>query len=44
MELKDKDLVSVQEARNLLEQAKAAQKELARMDQRQIDRIVQAIC
>lgn len=43
MELKDKDLVSVQEARNLLEQAKAAQKELARMDQRQIDRIVQAI-
>ncbi|WP_230399074.1 acetaldehyde dehydrogenase (acetylating) [Novisyntrophococcus fermenticellae] len=43
MELKDKDLVSVQETRNLLEQAKAASKELARMDQQQIDRIVKAI-
>lgn len=43
MELKDKDLVSVQETRNLLEQAKAASRELARMDQQQIDRIVKAI-
>lgn len=43
MELKDKDLVSVQETRNLLEQAKEASKELARMDQQQIDRIVKAI-
>src|SRR5699024_1891520 len=43
MELKDKDLVSVQEARHLLAQAKAAQAALARTDQQQIDRTVQAI-
>ena len=43
MELRDKDLISVQETRNLLAEAKDAQKELARMDQQQIDRIVKAI-
>lgn len=43
MELKDKDLVSVQETRNLLLEAEKAQRELARMDQDQIDRIVKAI-
>lgn len=43
MELKDRDLISVQETRELLKAAQKAQKELARMDQRQIDRIVQAI-
>lgn len=43
MELKDKDLLSVQEVRNLLEKAKAAQQELSGMDQQQIDRIVKAI-
>lgn len=43
MELKDKDLISVQEARNLLKEAKAAQQELAKMNQQQIDRIVEAI-
>lgn len=43
MELKDKDLVSVQETRNLLKTAYEAQKKLAAMDQRQIDEIVRAI-
>lgn len=43
MDLKDKDLISVQEARNLLREAKAAQQELARMNQQQIDKIVEAI-
>lgn len=43
MELKDKDLVSVQETRNLLLEAEKAQRELAHMDQDQIDRIVKAI-
>lgn len=43
MELKDKDLTSVQETRNLLSQAYEASKKLAKMDQRQIDVIVRAI-
>ncbi len=43
MELKDKDLISLQETRNLLTEAVRAQKELALMDQGQIDRIVEAI-
>ena len=43
MELKDKDLLSVQETRTLLGQAYEAQKELARMSQQQIDGIVKAI-
>lgn len=43
MELTDKDLLSVQETRNLLKQARRAYEVLARMDQGQIDRIVKAI-
>ena len=43
MDLKDKDLLSVQEVRNLLKEAKAASEKLAEMDQNQIDRIVKAI-
>lgn len=43
MELKDKDLLSVQEVRNLLKEAKKAQQELEKMDQQKIDRIVKAI-
>lgn len=43
MELVDKDLMSIQETRLLLEKAKEAQKKLAQMDQQQIDRIVKAI-
>ncbi len=43
MELKDRDLISVQETRELLAQANEAAKKLALMDQRQIDTIVKAI-
>lgn len=43
MELKDNDLISVQEVRNLLREAKEAQIKLACMDQNQIDKIVKAI-
>lgn len=43
MELKDKDLLSVQEVRTLLEEAKEAQKKLAQMGQEEINRIVKAI-
>lgn len=43
MELLDKDLISVQETRNLLTQAHEAAKKLADMNQQQIDRIVAAI-
>ena len=43
MEL-DKDLLSRQEARDLLKQAAAAQKQLAAMPQQQLDTIVKAIC
>ena len=39
MEL-DKDLASIQEARDLVRKAKAAQAVLAEMDQQQVDRIV----
>ncbi len=39
----DKDLQSIQEVRDLLRQAKQAQKALAAMDQGQIDRITQAV-
>ena len=42
MEL-DKDLASIQEARNLVKKAKAAQAVLAEMDQQQVDRIVAAM-
>lgn len=43
MELTDKDLLSVQEARRLLREAREAQEKLAAMSQQQIDRIVKAI-
>lgn len=43
MELKDKDLLSLQEVRTLLGEAKKASEKLAEMDQRQIDSIVKAI-
>lgn len=42
MEL-DRDLASIQEARDLVKKAKAAQTLLADMDQRQVDRIVEAM-
>ena len=42
MEL-DKDLLARQEARAMAKQAEIAQKQLARMDQGQIDRIVEAV-
>ena len=43
MKLIDKDLMSMQEVRELVGNAKEAQKELARMDQDQVDRIVKSI-
>ncbi|MCI1305525.1 MAG: acetaldehyde dehydrogenase (acetylating) [Lachnospiraceae bacterium] len=43
MKLIDKDLISMQEVRDLVESAKEAQKELARMDQAQVDHIVRCI-
>ena len=42
MEL-DRDLASIQEARDLVKKAKAAQAVLAEMDQQQVDRIVAAM-
>ncbi|WP_297209667.1 acetaldehyde dehydrogenase (acetylating) [uncultured Flavonifractor sp.] len=43
MQLIDKDLLSMQEVRELVEAAKVAQQELAAMSQAQVDRIVRAI-
>ena len=43
MQLYDKDLLSVQEVRELVEKAKAAQEELAGKSQQEVDRIVRAI-
>ena len=43
MKLIDKDLMSVQEVRELVEAAKEAQRELTRMNQEQVDRIVRSI-
>ncbi|MGL5244053.1 MAG: aldehyde dehydrogenase family protein, partial [Sarcina sp.] len=43
MELLDKDLVSIQEVRNLIRNAKEAQKKLVNMSQDQIDRITKSI-
>ena len=43
MQLYDKDLLSMQEVRELVEGAKEAQKELANMSQSQVDHIVRAI-
>ncbi|MCB2296397.1 acetaldehyde dehydrogenase (acetylating) [Clostridium tagluense] len=40
----DKDLVSIQEVRNLIANAKLAQKKLGQMSQNEIDKIVKAIC
>ncbi|MCD7735953.1 MAG: acetaldehyde dehydrogenase (acetylating) [Lachnospiraceae bacterium] len=43
MKLIDKDLMSVQEVRELVDSAKEAQRELARLDQAQVDHIVRCI-
>lgn len=43
MELRDKDLISIQEVRALIGKAKEAQKKLAEMSQAEIDKIVKAI-
>ena len=43
MQLYDKDLLSVQEVRTLVEKAKNAQKELALKNQREVDEIVSSI-
>ena len=43
MELYDKDLLSVQEVRELVATAKAAQKEFAKFTQEQVDKIVKSI-
>lgn len=43
MELRDKDLVSIQEVRILIAKAKEAQIKLAKMSQQEIDKIVKAI-
>nr|WP_315529293.1 acetaldehyde dehydrogenase (acetylating) [Carnobacterium maltaromaticum] len=43
MTIQDKDLVSIQEVRDLIGHAKKAQKELANMSQQQIDTICEAI-
>ena len=40
----DKDLMSIQEVRDLIAKAKLAQKKLGEMNQSEIDRIVKAIC
>ena len=44
MQLTDKDLVSIQEVRNLMKEAKEAQKQLATMNQEQIDKIITYFC
>ena len=43
MQLYDKDLLSMQEVRDLVEAAKEAQKELAAKSQAEVDHIVKAI-
>ena len=43
MQLYDKDLLSVQEVRELVEKAKAAQQELAAKSQAEVDRIVKSV-
>jgi len=43
MELADRDLISIQEARNLINAAHAAQKQLAKLSQAEIDRICEAM-
>ena len=43
MQLYDKDLLSVQEVRELVERAKAAQQELSEKSQQEVDAIVKSI-
>ncbi|RDY23495.1 acetaldehyde dehydrogenase (acetylating) [Romboutsia maritimum] len=43
MTLIDRDLVSIQEVRGLIKEAKTAQEELSNMSQNQIDKIIEAI-
>lgn len=43
MNLTDKDLLSIQETRNLIKQAKVAQRELAKLSQEEIDLIVKTM-
>lgn len=43
MKLEDKDLISIQETRNLIKQAKLAQAKLAQLSQEEIDTIVKAM-
>ncbi|MCC0635858.1 acetaldehyde dehydrogenase (acetylating) [Clostridioides sp. ES-S-0001-02] len=43
MEILDKDLLSIQEVRNLVKKAKEAQVKLSRMNQEQIDKIVKSM-
>lgn len=43
MQLQDKDLLSIQEVRDLINEAKEAQKILAKMNQYQINKIIEAI-
>lgn len=43
MQLYDKDLLSVQEVRELVEKAKAAQEELSQKSQAEVDAIVKSI-
>ncbi|MBQ7953293.1 MAG: aldehyde dehydrogenase family protein, partial [Clostridia bacterium] len=43
MELNDKDLASLQQVRNLLHNANEAKKQMAKMSQQQLDKIVEAI-
>lgn len=43
MQLYDKDLLSVQEVRELVERARAAQEELSKKDQHDVDRLVKSI-
>lgn len=43
MQLYDKDLLSVQEVRELVERSKAAQEKLLEMSQSQVDRIIESI-
>ena len=43
MAIQDRDLLSIQQARTLAQQARAAQKQLAGLSQEQVDRIVEAM-
>ncbi|MGV8146809.1 MAG: acetaldehyde dehydrogenase (acetylating) [Alkaliphilus sp.] len=43
MQIKDKDLMSIQEARDLISKAKIAQKELSKLGQKEIDEVVKGM-